>query len=277
VYGHDVSGWSGRRTEQRGAVALEPVDLTDGQATERALAAADPEVVIHAAAMSRADAVLRDPVRAQALNVEATGRLAEWCAVRGRRLIYTSSDLVFSGSRAWSREYDPAEPVMAYGRSKRAAEPLVLAIPQGLVARLSLLYGPTRSGRAVYYDNAIAALSRGEPQTFFEDEFRTPLDLATAAQALVRLGPSAAHGVVHVAGPERVSRFAMMRRVAAALGLDPAFVRANRQADVAAPEPRPADVSLDSERLLALLPGLERPSIEEAVARMHRGALDAVR
>jgi dTDP-4-dehydrorhamnose reductase len=73
-----------------------------------------------------------------------------------------------------------------------------------------------------------------------------------------------------VGGPERVSRFVMMRRVAAALGLDPALVRANRQSDVAAPEPRPADVSLDSERLVALLPGLERPAIEEAVARMHR-------
>jgi dTDP-4-dehydrorhamnose reductase len=178
--------------------------------------------------------------------------------------------LVFSGSRAWNREDDPAEPIMAYGRSKRAAERLVLAVPRGLVARLSLLYGPTRSGRAVYYDNALAALGRGVPQTFFEDEFRTPLDLATAARALVLLAATEARGVLHVAGPERVSRFEMMRRVAGALGLDRALVRANRQSDNEAPEPRPADVSLDSERLLAVLPDLERPSIEEAVARMHR-------
>jgi dTDP-4-dehydrorhamnose reductase len=272
---HEVWPWSGRVAERRGAVELEPVDLTDAEATGRALAAADPEVIIHAAALSRAEEARRDPARAQAVNVEATRRLAHWCAEQARRLVYTSTDLVFSGSRAWNREDDPAAPILAYGRTKRAAEPLVLAVPRGLVARLSLLYGPTRSGRAVYYDNAIAAIERGEPQTFFEDEFRTPLDLATAATALVRLATTEARGVVHVAGPERVSRYELMRRVAAVLGLDPALVRANQQSDAPAPEPRPADVSLDSERLMALLPGLERPSIEEAVARMHRATREA--
>jgi dTDP-4-dehydrorhamnose reductase len=272
--GHEVWGWSGRAAERRGAVALEPVDLTDAGATASALAAADPEVILHAAAMSRVEEVRRDPARAHAVNVEATGRLAQWCAERSRRLVYTSSDLVFSGSRAWNREDDPAAPILAYGRTKRAAEPLVLAAPRDLVVRLSLLYGPTRSGRPAYYDNAVAALRRGEPQTFFEDEFRTPLDLTTAALALVRLAATEARGVVHVAGPERVSRFELMRRVAVALGLDPALVRANRQNDVPTPESRPADVSLDCERLIALLPGLERPCIEEAVARMHRLSSD---
>jgi dTDP-4-dehydrorhamnose reductase len=147
----------------------------------------------------------------------------------------------------------------------------VLALRRGLVARLSLLFGPTHAGRPIYYDRTIAALRRGEPQTFFEDEFRTPLDLRTAAAALARLAVGDARGLVHVAGRERVSRFVLMRRVAAALGLDPELVRANRQGDdtAAGAEPRPADVSLDAERLDALLPGLERPSIEEAVARMH--------
>ena len=74
---------------------------------------------------------------------------------------------------------------------------------------------------------------------------------------------------MHVGGRERVSRFALMQRVARARGLDPALVRANRLADAPGPEPRPADVSLDTGRLAALLPDLARPSIEEAVAMMH--------
>jgi dTDP-4-dehydrorhamnose reductase len=70
-----------------------------------------------------------------------------------------------------------------------------------------------------------------------------------------------------VAGTERVSRYALIRRAAAALGLDPSLVRANRQADVPLDEPRPADVSLDTSRLAALWPGLRRPTIEEALLR----------
>ncbi len=76
-------------------------------------------------------------------------------------------------------------------------------------------------------------------------------------------------GILHVAGAERVSRFDLMRRVAEALGLDPALARANRQTDVDLPEPRPADVSLDTARLMDLMPELSRPSIEAAVSRFE--------
>ena len=53
--------------------------LTDAGATDRALAEADPEVIVHAAAISRADVVFRDPDRGRAVNVGATARLADWC------------------------------------------------------------------------------------------------------------------------------------------------------------------------------------------------------
>ncbi len=229
------------------------------------LAESDPEVIVHAAAISRAETVLRDPERGRAVNVGGTARLADWCAQHERRLVYISTDLVFDGSRPWNREDDPAEPIGVYGRTKRDAEPAVLATPRGLVARISLLFGPSRSGRASYYDRTIAALRQGQPQTLFEDEFRTPLDLATAAVLLTRLAESDVTGLIHVAGRERVSRFDLVRRVATALGLDLGLVRANRQSDVALAEPRPADVSLDTSRLATLFPDLSRPTIEAAV------------
>jgi dTDP-4-dehydrorhamnose reductase len=264
--GHDLSAWSGSDTGRRGGRRLIPVDLTDAETTARALAEADPEVILHAAALSSTEDVRRDPDRGFAVNVVATGRLADWCLRRDRRLVYVSTDMVFDGSKPWNREDDPAEPVLAYGRTKRAAEPAVLALPRGLVARVSLLFGPTRSGRVAFFDRTVAALEQGQPQTLFEDEFRTPLDFATAAAVLTRLAESETTGLLHVAGRERVSRYDLVRRAAAALGLDPGLVRANRRRDVVLAEPRPADVSLDTSRLVALDPDLNRPTIEEALA-----------
>src|SRR5262249_52267952 len=152
--------------------------------------------------------------------------------------------------------------ILAYGRSKLEAERPVLAATRGLVARLSLLFGPTPSRRPGFFDLAMEALHRGESRSFFEDEFRTPLDYRTASDLLVRLVESEAVGIAHVGGPERLSRFELMRRAALAAGIDSHLVRAGRQADAALPEPRPADVSLDTTRLAGLLPDLARPSVE---------------
>jgi dTDP-4-dehydrorhamnose reductase len=263
--GHDVSAWSGASRGGRGGFVFRPVDLSDERQVARALGEADPEMVIHAAAVSTADAVRRDPGYARRVNVEATGHLAAWCARKGRRLLYVSSDMVFDGSKGMYREDDPPRPVLEYGRTKAEAEPAVTGLPRGLVVRFPLLFGPTRTGKPAFFDNTTAALRRGEVQTLFEDEFRTPLDLASAASALVELADSDLTGIVHVAGPERVSRFELGRRSAAALGLDASLVRANRRSDVNLPEPRPADISLDSSRFAAHFPGFPRPVIEDAI------------
>ncbi len=73
---------------------------------------------------------------------------------------------------------------------------------------------------------------------------------------------------MHVGGRERLSRLDLMRRAAAASGIDPDLVRPGRLADAELPEPRPADVSLDTTRLDELLPGLDRTS---AKATLERG------
>jgi dTDP-4-dehydrorhamnose reductase len=260
----DVVAWGRASGVTRAGAPILGIDL-DSMGWEDDLEAASPDVVLHLAALSTAEGVRLDPERGRRLNVEATRRIADWCDHRGRALVFTSTDLVFGGTKAWNREDDPAEPVLAYGRTKREAEPAVLAVTRGLVARVSLLYGFSRSGREAYFDRTIAALRRGEPQTLFEDEFRTPLDLATAARALVELAREGATGIVHVGGRERMSRYDLVRRAAQSLGLDSSFVRSNRQSEATFAEPRPADVSLDTSRLGALLPDLERPSVEEAL------------
>ncbi len=263
--GHRVLAWSGETRGSRFGIELRPVDLTDEGQVARCLDEADPEAVIHAAAISSADAIYRDPTRGRAVNVEATRRMAGWAASRDRPILLTSTDLVFDGSRSWSREEDEAVPILGYGRTKREAEQFVLEAPRGIVARICLLFGPALGGNPGFYDIALAALARGEPRSFFEDEFRTPLDYATAAEIIARLIESDAKGLVHVGGRERLSRFDLMSRVAIVRGIDPGLIRPSRQADASFLEPRPVNVSLDTTRLGSLFPDLEFPDLETAL------------
>jgi dTDP-4-dehydrorhamnose reductase len=262
--GHEVLGW--------GIEGAPRVDLTDARTTLARLDAERPDAIIHLAAVSSYEAVFRDPRRGEAVNVAGTRVLADWCRANGRPLVFTSTDAVFDGAQGWYHEGHRAKPILAYGRTKLAAEASVLDVPGGLVARLSLLFGPSRCGRVGSYDRSLAALRRGETLSFFEDEYRTPLDYATAATILVRLFGSGATGLVHVGGRERLSRFDLMRRAVPALAIDPSLIRANRRADVLLTEPRPADTSLDTTRLASLLPDLERPGVAEAVAAMEASA-----
>jgi dTDP-4-dehydrorhamnose reductase len=263
---HDVLAWSGSSSGSRAGLRFRPVDLGDERAVAAALVESSPDLVIHAAAVSSVDAVRRDRGRARAINVAGTQLLAEWAARHDRRIVFTSTDLVFDGSKSWNREDDPAAPILEYGRTKRAAEPFVLAVPRGLVARISLLYGPTRSSLEGFFDLAVAGLRQGQPRAFFTDEWRTPLDYFSAARILIELALSELTGIIHLGGPERLSRFELMRRAAIALGIEPSLIRPTERDQVPSAEPRPADTSLDSSRLNKLCPGLERPAVEAALA-----------
>jgi len=262
--GHRVVAWSRRPISGRPGVTVQSVDITNEDVLRSSLNISDPEVIIHAAAMSAAEEVRKDLSRGMAVNVESSRRLATWCRDHARRLVFTSTDLVFDGMRSWYREVDEPRPVQAYGRTKALAELEVLEVPGAIVARLSLLYGPSRAGRDTHFDRVISGLRAGLPQLLFEDEFRTPLHYRTAAQILVRLAESGAQGIVHIGGRERVSRFELMRKAAQALDLDSSLVQPNRQADRSLAEPRPADVSLDTSRLQSLLPDFDRPSLDRS-------------
>ncbi len=240
------------------------VNLTDESSILSALDNLQPEAILHAAAISKPDAVRLDPALGWKVNVDATARLCDWCRHHNRRLVFTSTDMVFDGLRGHYSESDPASPIVEYGRTKAAAEAHVLALPGGLVVRVSLLYGPSLNGRPTFFTDALSALKRGESRAFFADEYRSPLDYPTAAHALIRLTTSNLAGIVHLGGAQRVSRLELLTRIAQSIGLDHTLVLPGHLADAPSPEPRPADVSLKTDRLVTLFPDFSRPTIEAA-------------
>jgi dTDP-4-dehydrorhamnose reductase len=263
--GEEVIAWSGSPRGERFGVPLEPVDLADAAVVAAAFRRARPDAVLHAAAVASIAECHRDPERARRVNVGGTGTLAELAAAAGARLVLVSTDLVFDGESPPYREGDPPAPLSAYGRSKAEAEAAALAAPRAAVARVSLLFGRSLAGRPSFFDQQAEALCTGRPVTLFLDEWRTPLHLATAARALVALARSDFAGVLHVGGPERLSRLEMGQRLARSLGADPGVIVAARRADPPAAEPRPRDVSLDSSLWRRLFPALPWPGWEEAL------------
>ena len=228
-------------------------DLVEPGALEALLDRERPEAVVLAAAVSRVDEAERDPDAARRLNAEVPGRLGQLAAERGLRALLISTDQVFGAEPPppggfW--EGTPTGPLSVYGATKAVGEAAFLsAHPGGLVVRLPLLFGDSRGRGLGASDALLAAVARGERPFLFEDEWRTPLEARDGAELLLELLGGAAAGVVHLAGPERLTRAAFGERL---FQRPPwPFERGKRSARNA--QSRPRDTSLASVRVRALL------------------------
>jgi dTDP-4-dehydrorhamnose reductase len=264
----NVSAWTGSRQGELFGFPLTPVDLTNTHAVAQAYLHARPDAIIHTAAWARVSDCFQDPVTALRVNVGGTAILADLAAKSRSRLVLVSTDLVFDGEDAPYREEHNPSPLSVYGKSKVAAEQALLGLPRAVVARLSLLYGPSLTGRPSFFDDQVSAVSEDRALRLFHDEWRTPLNLTSAAQALLALTSSEFCGVLHVGGPGRLSRWEMGQLLAQFLGKEAKSLVAVSRADIPAAEPRPRDTSLDSSSWRAHFPSLPWPGWDEALQQM---------
>jgi len=245
--------------------------LDDASAVARLLDETRPQAVVHAAVLGRAEECEARPDEAERVNTRLPGLVAEACRERGLRLVSLSTDLVFGGDRPFVSERDAAEPLSLYGRTKRAGEEAVLrACPDAAVARVALVLGRGHGPRATSSEQVLRALRAQRPMTLYDDEYRTPVDPESVADAVARLLAGDGSGVYHLGGPERISRHELGRRVARAFGLPDAGLVAGSQADHAGPDRRAADVSLDSGRARREL-GWEPRPLDAAIRESREG------
>lgn len=119
------------------------LDIENLVEIEHYIVACDPLVVINCADFHNVDRCEDEPDRAFAINAIAVDRIAAICTRLGKRFVTLSTDYVFDGSHNTPyTEVDEANPLNAYGVSKRAGESLALRHEGNiLVARTCGLYG----------------------------------------------------------------------------------------------------------------------------------------
>jgi dTDP-4-dehydrorhamnose reductase len=141
----------------------------------------------------------------------------------GARVIFLSSDVVFSGMKHRYFEHDITDAVNDYGRAKSKAEESVLG-KGGHVIRTSLVYGFDPMDHRTY--RLINDLRTGETGTaYFYDEYRCPIFVFDLCNMLADCIKSAMPPILHMAGPECMSRLDFAQRLAVAHGFDKHRIR----------------------------------------------------
>jgi dTDP-4-dehydrorhamnose reductase len=228
VNGPDAERWEIVAPDSRG------LDLRNASSVRAVIRDWKPAAIIHTA-YRRGD---------RASIVDASRHVAEAAAACRARLVHVSSDAIFRGGMSRYTEQDPPTPVHEYGRQKADAELIVSSTcPDAVIVRTSLLLG--RSELSTHEIAVRDAITSRTPITFFTDEIRCPVlvdDLAAALTQLARRPDIS--GVLHLAGPDELSRADLALLIARRHGWDPWKLRFGTLA--ASGLDRPGRVVLDS-------------------------------
>ncbi len=144
--GNGQVGWELRRTLAPlgpvRAVERAEADLADLDALRALLRAADPALIVNAAAYTAVDRAEQEADLAHRVNAAAPGLMAEEAARLGIGLVHYSTDYVFDGaSGSPYREDDAPAPQNVYGASKRAGEEAIAGVGCAhLILRTSWVY-----------------------------------------------------------------------------------------------------------------------------------------
>jgi len=182
--------------------------------------------------------------------VDATAHLAR--VSKHIPFIFLSSGEVFDGRQGWYREEDEATPINFYGKTKLEAERLVLQNPRHTVVRIVLTAGTSQNGDRSFVEDMCRTARSGHLVTLFSDEFRCPLPAGAIARAIWELAELQAPGLYHLGGRERLSRWEIGQALLAWYPELQGHLREG-SARAHAGAPRPADLSLNCEKLQALL------------------------
>ena len=256
------------------ATSHETLDITKKSDVDAAIKAAQPDVVIHAAAWTAVDACESDPEKALLVNGTATKYIADAAHAVGAHVVYISTDYVFDGSKTSAYdEGDATNPQSVYGSSKLAGERALGATDA--IVRISWVCG-------FYGGNMVKTILRlaEQPQLkFVDDQIGNPTFADDAAEMIVRIATEKRSGTWHVTNQGEVSWYEFAREVLIAGGFDADKVVPIKTHELQPPRPatRPFNSVLNNGSLkragIELLPDFRVPlaRLVSQIQRNERG------
>ncbi len=242
------------------------IDLCDWDTGQLDAVPDEVQFALICSAIADIDRCKREEASVRAFNVTATRSLIGGLRNRGIQPVFCSTDLVFEGDHGDYAEPDERRPTTVYGSQKTEIEDAVLADDDGVVLRMSKLYGLS-SGEPNLLRGLAEGLRRGDTVRAACDQIIVPTDAGDIASALAAILQSGETGAFHIAAPERFTRLSLAQKIAASVGGGDR-IEACSIDDIPLLEPRPKNNSLKCDRLMGIAPTMSFTSVDDAMDRL---------
>ncbi|HTJ41627.1 MAG TPA: sugar nucleotide-binding protein [Kofleriaceae bacterium] len=223
----ETVAFSNASTRARPADVTGAIDLDDERAVRALFARSRPSLIINCAGVCDVETCERSPDFARLVNVEGTRNLIE-LAPPETRIVHCSSEHVFGGDHGPYHEGSPTAPISVYGRTRVAAEELVLARANTVVIRGGLWIGPSSTGRIGHLDWLRDRHRRGLPMTVVADEHRTAVWAEDAARRVWEIARADITGIRHLTATRAVSRPELAAYLVSHFGIGARFTQTLR-------------------------------------------------
>lgn len=174
-----------------------PLDITDAGAVERVLTELRPDAVIHCAAWTAVDAAEENEAVVRRINVDGTANLVRVCRRIGAKMLYISTDYVFSGQgdKPWEPDCADFAPLNVYGRSKLDGEQVVTAeLERFFIVRTSWVFGEHGSN---FVKTMLRVGSTHDSVRVVSDQIGTPTYTPDLARLLCDMIETDKYGIYH--------------------------------------------------------------------------------
>ncbi|GAB5539979.1 MAG: dTDP-4-dehydrorhamnose reductase [Salibacteraceae bacterium] len=211
LIGHWIAHYSSSLHETilstRDPEALHYLDLSDPNSIHNILNKVCPNTIVNCAGITSIASAAGDPSLSQSVNTESVALISRWCSTNNARLIHFSTDFVFDGKASFYNEDSETIPQSIYGATKLNSEKAALTNNRNTaVVRTSLVYGYHPELSRLNFPLFIKqVLEKGESLNITADQFRSPTYVEDLATATVQLMRSDFTGLLHLAGPQRIS------------------------------------------------------------------------
>ena len=199
-------------------------DITDGAGVRRFVAAAKPQLIVNCAVLQVDDSE-SDPARAQAVNVDGPGFLAEAANEVGAEIVHFSTQYAFEGEPLGRSPYtieDATHPVNNYGQTKVAGEAAVRgACPRSFIVRTSWVYG---SGKNSFLCTVADDLKSGKRVNAIDDIWSSTTFVDDLIERVMLICGTAMYGTYHVVNEGVCTYYEFALEAARLLGLTPAQI-----------------------------------------------------
>ena len=242
------------------------LNVTDKSQVRYIFDRAKPDVVIHCAAMGSVDYAEFNYQEVKNVNVIGTENILAAAKDHDAKMVFISTNAVFSGNNPPYSEKRTRSPINLYGKLKRDAENRVMDSKNWLVIRPFLLYGwPWSGGRTNWVTSIIDTVTAGISTLMVNDIVWQPTYVIDVAETIWKLLETN-NEIYHIASSERVTLYNLALKVAKVFDLDISLIQPVPSSHFKSIAKRPKDTTYDLSKLSKL--GIELSNIESGLEKM---------